>query len=67
MNVFVNNQQLNINEGATLRFALETNGLQNTRGIAVAVNNRVVPKSEWANMQLAANDKITVIRATQGG
>jgi sulfur carrier protein len=67
MNVFVNNQQLNLNEGSTLQSALDFNGLQSARGIAVAVNNQVVPRSEWINKKLTENDKITVIRATQGG
>lgn len=67
MNVFVNNQKFDLQQGATLFFALEMNGLQNTRGIAVAVNNQVVPKTEWPNKILFENDKVTVIRATQGG
>ncbi len=38
-----------------------------SRGVAVAVNEVVVPKTEWENFQLKDNDKILIIKATQGG
>jgi len=37
------------------------------KGTAIAVNDMVIPKSHWKSHQLSENDKITVIRATQGG
>lgn len=37
------------------------------KGIAVAVNNSVVPKAEWNTYEVKSADKITIIRATQGG
>ncbi|WP_057938335.1 sulfur carrier protein ThiS [Algoriphagus resistens] len=36
-------------------------------GIAVAINETIVPKSEWAKTYLKANDKLLIIKATQGG
>lgn len=36
------------------------------RGIAVAVNGEVVPKSQW-QQKLEAGDKVEVLSATQGG
>ena len=41
--------------------------LLESKGIAVAVNNKVVPKINWNAFQLTENDTITIIRATQGG
>jgi len=41
--------------------------LLESKGIAVAVNNKVVPKTSWNAFQLTENDTITIIRATQGG
>ena len=38
-----------------------------SKGIAVAVNNKVIPKANWNTFQLNENDTITIIRATQGG
>lgn len=37
------------------------------KGIAVALNDEVVPKSDWTATSLAAGDRIEVITARQGG
>lgn len=37
------------------------------QGIAIAINNQVIPKSQWNKIQLSSHDQITIIRATQGG
>jgi sulfur carrier protein len=36
-------------------------------GIAIALNEEVIPKGEWAAQVLQAQDRVFVIRATQGG
>jgi sulfur carrier protein len=41
--------------------------LNNTKGMAVALNNTVVPQSQWADTELIEADKILLIRAIQGG
>ncbi len=65
--VFVNNESCLLEADSSLTIALEQNGIQSQKGIAVAVNNTVVPKTEWQNKILNENDKITIIKATQGG
>ncbi|MBE7641116.1 sulfur carrier protein ThiS [Salegentibacter sp. BLCTC] len=37
------------------------------KGIAVAVNNQIISKSNWKQHQLAEGENILIIRATQGG
>jgi sulfur carrier protein len=37
------------------------------QGIAVAVNDAVVPRSEWANVRIQSGDTIEVVAARQGG
>jgi sulfur carrier protein len=37
------------------------------RGIAVAVNGEVVPRSAWATTTVAAGDQVEVLTAAQGG
>ena len=37
------------------------------RGIAVAVNGRVIPRTEWPDTPLAAGDAIEIVLARQGG
>ena len=37
------------------------------KGIAVALNNRIIPQSFWAETILNNQDSILIITATQGG
>lgn len=37
------------------------------RGVAVAVNNRIVPKAEWNSTSLREDDQVTIIKAAFGG
>lgn len=37
------------------------------KGIAIALNNRIVPQSAWAETFLKDQDSILIITATQGG
>ena len=60
------NQQLQDVQSQTISLMLQELGIQST-GIAIAVNNQVIPRSQWEAFLLAEGDKITIIRATQGG
>lgn len=37
------------------------------KGIAVALNNSVIPKINWQVQILKQNDEVLIIKATQGG
>ena len=37
------------------------------RGIAVALNGCVVPRSDWTNTALTAGDTVEIVLARQGG
>ena len=67
MEVFINNQSVSIVGLTTLSDVLLQHDFLEKKGIAVAVNNCVVPKAEWNTYTVEAADKITIIRATQGG
>jgi sulfur carrier protein len=54
-------------EKSTLKDYLAAAGIFDQPGIAVALNETVVPRNEWANIEIKANDNIIVIKATQGG
>lgn len=66
MKVFLNRQEICVGSRVTLRDLLASQSLISD-GIAVAVNNRIISKEDWANTFLADGDKVTVIRATCGG
>lgn len=67
MEVQVNHQLQQTEEGASLSQLLNKLGFEESRGLAVAINNEVVPKKLWNDHALRPNDNITIIRATQGG
>lgn len=65
MKLKVNDQEVE-SEATTLSlFSLEQN-LPAT-GIAVAVNNRMVPRAEWDSYTLNEGDRILIIKAVCGG
>jgi len=67
MEVTLNNQKITIEENEVLETVLRTHNLFSKKGIAVAINTSVVPKSNWQNHKLNTNDIIMVITATAGG
>lgn len=50
-------------------YDIDGNGNSNEKekGVAVAVNDSVVSKDRWENHKLEDEDRIEIIRATQGG
>lgn len=66
MEVFINHSPVETDAATTLAELLMQEGIA-TDGIAVAIANKVVPRSEWPTTRLQAGTKITVIRAVCGG
>lgn len=66
MQVTINNRSHNISENSSITMAIKAIGME-IKNIAVAINFSVVPKDEWDNFILKENDKMMIIRATQGG
>lgn len=67
MNIYINNKEHIIDQATTVTDALNLLNVATQKGIAVAINNNVIPRSEWGKHPLNENDKITLIRAAQGG
>jgi sulfur carrier protein len=67
--VTINGESRAIPIGANLEDALRSMDIDPlyAKGIAVAVNDTVVRKPEWKDVQLAAGDRVEVITARQGG
>ena len=64
---YVNNAPQEVAAPCTVAEALAHLDLTSPRGVAVAVNDTVVPRTEWDAHPLQPNDRLTLIRATQGG
>jgi sulfur carrier protein len=65
--VQVNDQPRAVPPGATVASLLGELGLAERKGVAVAINGEVVGRANWASQTLAAEDRVLVIQATQGG
>ncbi len=66
MKLLVNSHQKDFS-GKNISELVQTLNMSSTNGIALAVNEKVIPKSEWERFELKENDKILLIKATQGG
>lgn len=53
--------------GKGLTEVLEQLGIREPRGVAIAVDGEVVPKSEWDAVVLKEGQSVEVVRAVQGG
>ncbi|MCY4036435.1 MAG: sulfur carrier protein ThiS [bacterium] len=62
MIVIVNGETQDVAPGCTVA-ALAPN----QRGVAVAVNREIVPRSEWNQALLAEGDRVEILEAAQGG
>ena len=64
---YINNSEHEVTDNQWLADLLTTLGQAQTRGLAVAVNDAVVPRAEWPTHAVQPHDRILLIRATQGG
>ena len=67
MRVELNGKPTALPDGATVAAAIEASGAAARRGVAVAVDGEVVPRSEWDATRLHEGEKIEVLAAIQGG
>ena len=67
MEIILNNQTHQVVEKTSIQIALNNWIGEKQKGIAVAVNETIVPKAQWDSYELKHNDKVLVIKATQGG
>ena len=66
MKLVINSEQKDFS-GKNISELVQSLQMASTNGIALAVNEKVIPKAEWNKFQLNNNDKILIIKATQGG
>jgi sulfur carrier protein len=68
MKLTLNGETIEIADAQTLGGLLASVGITaDSQGVAVAVNEKVVPKRKWDATALEAEDVVEVIHAVQGG
>ena len=66
--ISVNGEPSDVRAGETVAAVLERLGVEpGRRGVAVAVDGEVVPRSDWEGLPLADGSRIEVLTAMQGG
>lgn len=66
MIISINNEEKTVSS-SFLNSILTELHFSELKGIAVAVNQEVIPLSEWETFSLSEHDEIILIQATQGG
>lgn len=65
MKILINNQETLTEVTSVAMLAAEL--ALPERGVALAVNNRIVPRTAWAETALNEGDNVTIIKAAFGG
>ncbi|WP_419698459.1 sulfur carrier protein ThiS [Mucilaginibacter sp. NFX135] len=67
MEITVNQQSYQVTDVCNVQqmLAIVFDAMPN--GIAVAINQAIIPRANWADYQIGPQDQIVIIKATQGG
>lgn len=66
MNITINNKPVEIDTDLSLKELAEKRNLPSS-GVAVAVNDIIVLRPQWADYKLKEGDNVVIIGATYGG
>lgn len=66
MEVFINSKAHHLDDNCSLIFMLNSLKIKQ-EGIAIAINQNVIPQKRWNETYLKDNDQILIIQASAGG
>jgi len=66
MRLVVNGEQLLVPGSTTLTALVDLVGI-GSRGVAVAIDGQVVPRSAWATTTLSSGARVEIVSAAAGG
>jgi sulfur carrier protein len=66
MTIKVNNEKISVENNATIETIVRQMNLPSF-GVAIARNNKMVPRTEWSTTLLQEDDSIVVVKAACGG
>lgn len=67
MNIYVNDKPTEVKQDTSINSLLKLMNVESSQGIAIGINDQVIPRNEWELNLLKENDKVLLIRASQGG
>ena len=66
MKIYINQKEIEAQDSISIKELLDMQQIS-IEGTAIAIDNKLVPKTEWNARILTDGNKITIIRATFGG
>lgn len=66
MKILVNSKETEFSSGSSI-IHLSLSLQLSDKGVAIAVNNKMIPRSEWNAFILKENDNVVIIKAACGG
>lgn len=66
MHIVCNGSSVELPESTTVTLFLQQQGLS-PLGMALAISDELIPRSQWPSKVLQEGDRLTLIRAAQGG
>ena len=66
MKITINNNTTTIEPETSLKQLADSMQLPDA-GIAIAINNKLIPKQNWQQTQLKETDQVVIVRAACGG
>lgn len=67
MEITVNQQVYQITYNCNIQQLFKDVLQQTNQGLAIAINQNIIPKTQWESHLLQPGDQIIIIKATQGG
>ena len=67
MKLVVNGTERELADGTTVAELVASEGAASGRGVAVAVDAEVIPRSAWQDERLAEGQRVELLAAIQGG
>lgn len=67
INVQINGRTVRISDASTVAEAVWQSGVEDPRGVAVALDGEVVPAADWHKIPLSEGRQVEILRAVQGG
>ncbi len=67
MEVTVNKDRITLADNASVKDLLDQILGEKQKGVAIAIENVVLPRTDWQQRILIHGEKLILIRATQGG
>lgn len=65
MNIRINDKETEVGAKSLLELATELSLPE--KGVAVAVNNKMAPRTQWGDIRLNNGDNVVIIKAVCGG